>query len=47
MSRRQHPSAERAALSVFRAAHPGPLLSALPALLALAVHLCIAGTPDP
>ncbi|MFT9471609.1 hypothetical protein [Streptomyces sp. 11-1-2] len=47
MSHRQHPSAERAALSVFHAAHPGLLLSAIRTLLALAARLCIAATPGP
>ena len=37
--------AERAVLFVFRAARLGPLLSAIPALLAPASYLCI--TEDP
>lgn len=43
--RRQAP-AERAALFVFRAARMGLLLAVIPASVALAVYLCIAGDPS-
>ncbi|MEU4896646.1 hypothetical protein AB0B12_14285 [Streptomyces sp. NPDC044780] len=45
MRHRRRPPAERAALFAFRAARMGLLLSAIPALPALAVHLCVAGDP--
>ncbi|AEM82621.1 hypothetical protein [Streptomyces violaceusniger] len=44
--RRQAP-AVRAVLLAYRAVRLGLLLSAIPALLVLAVYLCLAGTPDP
>ncbi|MEU8721527.1 hypothetical protein [Streptomyces antimycoticus] len=44
--RRQAP-ATRAALLAFRAARLAALLAMLPALVFLAVYLCIAGTPAP
>ncbi|MFJ2203492.1 hypothetical protein [Streptomyces violaceusniger] len=47
MRHRQQSPAVRAGLLAFRAARRGLLLSAIPALLVLAVYLCIAGTPDP
>ncbi|MFF4476304.1 hypothetical protein ACFY1A_04550 [Streptomyces sp. NPDC001520] len=47
MKHRSKPAAVRAGLLAFRAVRLGLLLSAIPLLLALAVYLCIAGTPDP
>ncbi|MGO4747688.1 hypothetical protein AB4212_03450 [Streptomyces sp. 2MCAF27] len=47
MRHRRQPPAARAALLAFRAARMGLLLGSIPALLVLAVHLCIAGTPGP
>ncbi|WP_262702071.1 MULTISPECIES: hypothetical protein [Streptomyces] len=44
--RRQAP-AERAVLFAFRVARRGVLLAVLHALLALAVWLCVTGTPAP
>ncbi|CAM5688954.1 hypothetical protein SANTM175S_00744 [Streptomyces antimycoticus] len=46
MRHRLQASAEWAALSVFRAARTSLPLIAIPALLVLAVYLCVAGTPD-
>ncbi|WAP56166.1 hypothetical protein [Streptomyces sp. S465] len=45
MRHRRQPPTERAALFAFRAARMGLLLSAIPALLTLAVWLCVAGDP--
>ncbi|AEM87882.1 hypothetical protein [Streptomyces violaceusniger] len=47
MSHRRQPAAGRAALLVFRTARMGLLLGSIPALPALAVYLCFAGTPAP
>ncbi|GLV73223.1 hypothetical protein ACH4VS_00300 [Streptomyces hygroscopicus] len=41
----RQPPAERAVLPAFRAARLGLVLSTIPLLLALAVHLCVAGDP--
>ncbi|MEU7365353.1 hypothetical protein AB0B92_07120 [Streptomyces hygroscopicus] len=47
MRHHRQPPAERAAPPAFRAARMGLVLSAVPLLLALAVSLCVAGTPAP
>ncbi|MBI0297644.1 hypothetical protein JBE04_25070 [Streptomyces sp. PRKS01-29] len=47
MRHRRHSSAVRAGLLVFRAARMGLLLAAVPALLVLAVYLCLISTPVP
>ncbi|MFJ2196970.1 hypothetical protein [Streptomyces violaceusniger] len=45
MRHRRKPPAVRVALFAFRATRRGLLLSVLPALVVLAVYLCIAGDP--
>ncbi|WP_167503742.1 hypothetical protein [Streptomyces malaysiensis] len=47
MKHRCAPTGERAALFAFRAAGPGLLLAAIPALLVLVVRLCLVSTPAP
>ncbi|MEU8870408.1 hypothetical protein AB0D24_04445 [Streptomyces javensis] len=47
MRRCRKAAAVRAGLFVFRAARLVLLLSAIPLLVALAVYLCLASTPDP
>ncbi|WP_167746854.1 hypothetical protein [Streptomyces malaysiensis] len=47
MKHRCEATGERAALFAFRAAGPGLLLAAVPALLVLVVWLCLVGTPTP
>ncbi|WP_210945223.1 hypothetical protein [Streptomyces sp. MK37H] len=47
MRYRRKPLAVRAGLLAFRAARLGLLLTAIPALLVLAVWLSFASTPDP
>lgn len=47
MRHRRQPPAERVALLAFRAARMSLLLSMVPALLVLAVYLCVAGDPAP
>ncbi|MFC9222767.1 hypothetical protein ACFT8W_18890 [Streptomyces hygroscopicus] len=45
MRHHRQPSTERAAPPASRTARPGLTLRTIPALLALAVHLCVAGDP--
>ncbi|MEU5273682.1 hypothetical protein [Streptomyces hygroscopicus] len=45
MRHHRQPATERAALLTFRAARPVLAFSTIPLLLALAVHLCVAGDP--
>ncbi|WP_236258177.1 hypothetical protein [Streptomyces hygroscopicus] len=47
MRHHRQPPAERAAPPAFRTVRPGLALSTIPLLLALAVSLCVAGTPAP
>ncbi|MFJ1994125.1 hypothetical protein [Streptomyces asiaticus] len=47
MRHRRKPLALRAGLLVFRAARLSLLLCSIPALLVLAVWLCLASTPAP